>query len=236
MKKTFTSYFESYNSDFGIDCKNNIDNCVSEPLFDDFEEISYIKKFATIYCDDTYQDFDSPSLLREEIIQTFLSKIFFLDIKDPFYGSRKQYYQNKMEEELHVVDSFEKKTNKKAQKIKFKNIAEKIIDCIDPRKTRMVIDLIDRESASIKSFAVRKREKIKVTTRFMSGKLLMFAKVSFKRFIYDIAEIFCFPTQVVAEIYKTYSTDTTTLQFIFISNPNSDLPEQKFRDIFFLRI
>ena len=56
------------------------------------------------------------------------------------------------------------KKKKKSKRIKFKNIAEKIIDCIDPRKTRMVIDLIDRESASIKSFAVRKREKIKVTT------------------------------------------------------------------------
>ena len=128
------------------------------------------------------------------------------------------------------------KKKQKSKRIKFKNIAEKIIDCIDPRKTRIVINLTDRESASIKSFAVRKREKMKITTRFMSDKLLMFAKVSLKRFIYDIAEIFCFPTQVVAEIYKKYSTDSTTLQFIFISNPNSDLPEQKFRDIFFLRI
>ena len=112
----------------------------------------------------------------------------------------------------------------------------------------MVIDLIDRESASIKSFAVRKRDKIKVTMRFMSGKLHMFAKVSLKSFIYDIAEVFCFPTQVVAEIYKKYSigkvlvyhiltaTDSTTLQFIFIYNPNSDLPEQKFRDIIFKNI
>ena len=42
-----------------------------EPLFDDFEEISYIKKFTTIFNDDTFRDFFSPALLREEIIQTF---------------------------------------------------------------------------------------------------------------------------------------------------------------------
>ena len=126
MKKTFTSYFESYNSDFGIDCKSNIDNCVPEPLFDNFEEFSYIKKFATTYYDNTYQDFDSPYLLREEIIQTFLSKIFSLDIKDPFYGSRKQYYQNKMEEELHAVDSFEKKKKKKAKKQNLKILLKKL--------------------------------------------------------------------------------------------------------------
>ena len=59
------------NSNFGIDCRNNIDNYMLEPLFDDFEEISYIKKFTTIFNDDTFRDFFSPALLREEIIQTF---------------------------------------------------------------------------------------------------------------------------------------------------------------------
>ena len=47
---------------------------------------------------------------------------------------------------------------------------EKITDCLHPRKTKMLIDFNNRESASIKSFAVRKRNKIKVTTHFMSGK------------------------------------------------------------------
>ena len=46
-----TSSLERYffkllkNSNFGIDCRNNIDNCILEPLYDDFAEISYIKKF-----------------------------------------------------------------------------------------------------------------------------------------------------------------------------------------------
>lgn len=67
-----------------------------------------------------------------------------------------------MEEELDNVDSFEKKTTKKLEK-KIKNIDEKI-DCIDPRKTKMIVGFNSRESASIKSFAVKKRDKIKVTT------------------------------------------------------------------------
>ena len=47
-----TSSLERYffkllkNSNFGIDCRNNIDNCILEPLYDDFTEISYIKKFG----------------------------------------------------------------------------------------------------------------------------------------------------------------------------------------------
>ena len=56
------------NSNFGIDCRNNIDNCMLEPLFDDFEETTLIKKFTTIFNGDTFQDFFSRTLLREEII------------------------------------------------------------------------------------------------------------------------------------------------------------------------
>ena len=41
----------------------------------------------------------------------------------------------------------------------------------------MAIEFNDGESASVKSFAVEKKNVIKATTRFMSGKLLMFAKL-----------------------------------------------------------
>ena len=110
VKKDFCKLLNNCN--FGIDCRNNIDNCVLEPLFDDFEEISYLKKFTTIFNNETFRDFYCPCLLKEEIIQTFQSKIFALNKEDPLYITRKQYRENKMEEELDDIDSFEKKTNK----------------------------------------------------------------------------------------------------------------------------
>ena len=93
-QKTTTSVKKDFykllnNCNFGIDCRNNIDNCVLEPLFDDFEEISYLKKFTTVFNDETFRDFYSPCLLKEEIIQTFQSKIFALNKEDPLYITRK---------------------------------------------------------------------------------------------------------------------------------------------------
>ena len=38
------------NSKFGIDCRNNFDNCILESLYDNFAKISYIK-FTTIFND-----------------------------------------------------------------------------------------------------------------------------------------------------------------------------------------
>ena len=73
----------------------------------------------------------------------------------------------------------------------------------------------------------------------------MFAKLSLKSFIYDLIETFCFPQEEIINLYKKYliekieilnvltDTDSTAIQFIFISDPNSDLPEEKFRDIIF---
>ena len=144
---------------------------------------------------------------------------------------RKEYYENKMDEELDDVDSFEK--NKNRRKRKFENIDEKIAGCLDPRKTKMIIEFNDRESASIKSFAVKKRSEIKLTTCFMSGKLLMFAKLSLKSFMYEIADIFCFPNENIKETYKKYmierveifhvltDTDSTSLKYIYFR------PEQR---------
>ena len=82
----------------------------------------------------------------------------------------------------------------------------------------------------------------------MSGKLLMFIKLSLKSFIYDIAETFCFPDETVAEIYQKSliekvfvyhiltDTDSTAIQFIFISDPSSGFPKDKYQDVIFVVI
>ena len=75
----------------------------------------------------------------------------------------------------------------------------------------------------------------------MLEKLLIFAKPSLKSFIYDLIETFCLQQKEIVELYKKYlieqveilhiliDTDTA-IQFIFISDTNNDLPEEKFRE------
>lgn len=135
-----------------------------------------------------------------------------------------------------------KKLSKK--KRKFKTIDEKITSCSDPRNTKMLIEFNEAESASVKSFAVKKKNFLYATTRFLSGKLLMFAKLSLKSFIYSLTEILSFPSSIAKEIYKKYQidrilcyhiltdTDSTSLLFIVISEASSDYEESKIRDHF----
>ena len=72
--------------------------------------------------------------MKEEIIQTFQGKIFALDKNDSTYEARKKCFENKMDEELDVVESFVKNKNKR--KRKFKNFDEKIVESLDPRKQK----------------------------------------------------------------------------------------------------
>ena len=106
------------NSNFGIDYCNNIDNCILEPIYDDLGEISYIKKFTTIFNDEIYRDFFSTELMKKEIIQTFQEKIFALNKNNSTYEARKEYFENKKEEDIDSVESFAKSKNKRKKKLK----------------------------------------------------------------------------------------------------------------------
>ena len=126
-------------------------------------------------------------------------------------------------------------------------IEKKINSCSDIRKNRMLIEFNEYKSSSVKSIAVKGNTSIKCTTRFMSGKLLMFAKLSLKSFIYSLVELLSFPEEnlVVSKIYEKYeiekilcyhvltNTDSTSIQFVIVSDPSSTYPECDVRDILF---
>ena len=90
---------------------------------------------------------------------------------------------------------------KKLKKRKFQNVEDKFTHYLDLRKTKMIFGFNGVESASIKSFTVKKKIEIKVTTRFMSDKLLMFAKLTLKSFISILAETLYLPDATVREKY-----------------------------------
>ena len=110
----------------------------------------------------------------------------------------------------------------------------------------MILEFNCQELASIKSFAVKKKnDQVKLTTRFLYGKMLMFAKMSLMSFIYDMLETFCFSDEKVQKILQKYmiekvdiyhvltDTDSTCFKFLFVSKPDSAICENKYRDIIF---
>lgn len=113
------------------------------------------------------------------------------------------------------------------------------------KRTKMLIGFNCLHSASIQSFVIKKDNNVKLTTRFLSRKTLMFAKLSSISFIYKLVETFLFSHDIVKKIYQKYliekvyiyhvltDTDSTCLKFVFVSSTDSDIPDKKFRDIIF---
>ena len=81
-------------------------------------------------------------------------------------------------------------------------------------------------------------DQIKISTRFLSGKMFILAKLSLMNFIYALVETISFPNEKVKKIYDKYliekvyiyyvltDTDSTCLQFMFLSDPKSDICEK----------
>ena len=102
-------------SNFGIDCRNNIDNCYVEPIYGDFAEISYIKNYTTIFNDDKFRDFFLPCLVRKEMV-LLIQKYLLLIRRNPLMRLEKKYYEKIRAEVLDGVDSYEKNTRVKKRK------------------------------------------------------------------------------------------------------------------------
>ena len=56
-------------------------------------------------------------------------------------------------------------------------------------------DLEEDGVNSVKTVACKKQTTVKVSTRFVSSKLLVNAKISLAGFIYDCIDTFCFPNE-----------------------------------------
>ena len=172
------------NSNFGNDCRNNIGNCTLELIYNGPEELAYIKKFTNVFQDPKFKEFFTIGLFKKQVEDEFEQKLEQLDVHDEFYPALLESITQTKNEKLEVIDGFFSKKKKTGcfqsyfnqKKLDF--IEQQIEGSMDLRKNKMMIEFNDSESSSVKHIAVKSKNSIKCTTRFMSGKLLMFAKSS----------------------------------------------------------
>ena len=89
----------------------------------------------------------------------------------------------------------------------------------------------------------KKQTTVRVSTKYISSKLLINAKISLASFIYDCIDTFCFPSEEPSLIYTRHriikvlpyllltDTDSGSLEFIVIAEDTCDCGEREMRDI-----
>ena len=240
------------NSNFGNDCRNNVGNCNLELLYDGAEEVKYIKKYSNIFSNYKLREFFTESALCQQVKNEIKQKIEEYDPNDEFYDAHEESMLELEKEKLDAIDGFMayRKKRKRKQDYNWKKvdtIENEIEASEDLRKNKMLIEFNDSQCSALKQIAVKTQTSVKCTTRFLAGKMLMFAKLSLKSFIYSLAELLTFPdeNEIVREIYDEYlierilvfhiltDTDSTSIQFVAISKINSTFTEPEFRLILF---
>ena len=108
-----------------------------------------------------------------------------------------------------------------------------------------MIDFDHNECNSIKSIIVKGDTNIDVSLCFIKGKMLIFAKLSLKSFVYDMIDVFCYANNEIQQIYGYYQiekcflyqnltdTDSTSLFFTFICKLECFVAESEARNIIF---
>ena len=232
------------NSNFGFDCRNNANNLKFEPLINEIEELTYIRRYHNLF-DEKIKSFVSSSILEQNINQEFDQAVSLIKENDPYKDIRLTELKNKKEEDMDALECLKKK-EKKSKKRKVKDdFDDRKTSLFADRKVKTMIDFEECNSSSIKSLIIKGSPNIKVSSRFIKGKMLMFAKLSIKSFVYDMIDVFCFPNEQIKEIYNRYQiqkcflyqnltdTDSSSLFFLFICNLESELPESEARKVIF---
>ena len=230
------------NANFGHDCRNNANNTKFEPIIDEINEITYIKKYYNLF-DTKVSNFVRSDILEEEINQNYNQKISKIKEDDPFKNARINEIENE-KKNIDALNSFKEK-EKKSKKRKIKDVNLQVDDAVKNKKIKTMIEFDKKECNSIKSILVKGSTTIDVSSRFIKGKMLMFAKLSLKSFVYDLIDVFCYPDEKIKEIYRNYQiercflyqnltdTDSTSLFFVFICKLDSFIAESEARKIIF---
>ena len=232
------------NANFGFDCRNDANNLKFDPLIDEMNEITYIKKYHNLF-DPKIKKFVSSKILEDHIEKEYTDELFKIKDDDPFKDLRLTHLKNEKLKQLDGVECFKRQERKRKKRIKKDDFDLRTEKLLQDRRIKTMIDFEYNASNSIKSLAIKKNTNVKVTSRFIKGKMLMFAKLSIKSFVYDMIDVFCFPNKDIQLIYDFYQiekcflyqnltdTDSTSLLFVFICNLESTLPESEARKVIF---
>ena len=95
-------------SNFGYNCRNNLDNCQFVPIFDELKEITYINRYFNFF-DSSVSNFVTGDLIRQQIEETYNDKLIKLDKEDKFYAIRLNSLKAERMSNLEAADNFDKK-------------------------------------------------------------------------------------------------------------------------------
>ena len=99
------------NANFGFDCRNNTNNLKFEPLIDEINELTYIRKYYDLF-DNKISGFVNSEILEKNIIQEFDQKVALIKNDDSFKSARIAELENEKETSIDSLNCLKTKEKK----------------------------------------------------------------------------------------------------------------------------
>ena len=176
------------------------------PIFNELGEITYINHYHNLF-DEKVSQFVTTDLIKKQVEEKYNDKLMKLDKEDKFYQIKLQTLRDERLSSLEAAEKIDQSKKKGKRKANLIHYSKRKNEALINQKVKSLIDFDDQYSASIKSIAIQKESKIHLTTRFLNGKMLMFSKVSIKSFVYDLIDVFMFPTDEIKKNYQKYKVN-----------------------------
>ena len=136
------------NSNFGYDCRNNLDNCKFNPIFDELGEITYVNRYHNIF-DEKVSSFVSTDLVKQHVEEKFNDKLAKLNKEDQFYNIKFQTIKDKRSAELEAAEKIDGNKKKNRRRSKLVEFSGRQKEALTHQKIKSLIDFDEQYSASI---------------------------------------------------------------------------------------
>ena len=143
------------NSNFGYDCRNNLDNCKFVPIFDEYRELTFISRYYNLF-DSKVKQFITSDLIKHNIKEKFNDKHSKLDTGNRFYNIKLQTIKNERLQQIEAAEKFEQQLKKNKKRTKLIDFADRKSDAFTNQKVKSLIDFDEQYPCSIRSTAIEK--------------------------------------------------------------------------------
>ena len=150
------------NANFGYDCRNNLDNCTFQPINDEINELSFIKRYHSNLYDKDIEQFITSRVLKEDIDERFNNERQKIKKTDKFFAAKVRSIENRRNAENETLESFKRREKKQHKKSGLTNFVDKLDVANKNKKVKSVIDFSDQDTASIKALSVKTNDKVKI--------------------------------------------------------------------------
>ena len=104
------------NSNFGYDCRNNLDNLTFQPIRDELNELNFIKKYHTNLYNPSIKEFITSKVIEEDIKERYKNEMLKVKPDDKFYSSKVSNIEYRKRIETEALEKFKEKESKHHRK------------------------------------------------------------------------------------------------------------------------